>query len=566
MTFLQAMQRLLPFFLVAVVAWAFWPVRGGDFVIDDYVFLAQSRLIEAPLAAFWSNHFYEPIYFRPTGIVIWWLATHAFGLDYASHSLINLGLHALNVLLLYALLMQMGVKASARLAGAAVFALLPFSFAAILWPSNRFDLLAVAFLLSLAMVVLRYLDSGRWPLLALAALLSIAACLGKEIAFPLATVLAFLALAARHRSWTRRLTLFSVLGSAISLVFVYRHLLLSAPYAVGGNNLSGRMISGTRVWLESLPDLAGAAVGESAIPAVAMVAWIVVLVALGVAAIGALIHGWRSGRTGTSEDLASESSSARWHERALAAAIIIAAISILIQAPLAWNFREMLPFEPLGPVTFARFYYLPMAALAVVVAVVLMRAPRTSVLSLALVAGTLALAIEQRGLAGQFAAWTVSEIRPMAVAAAETTDAVSGEVGEMTGPASDEQQPCVVVLLDTQKDHPWFRMFSDVTVKARAQSDFSWQCHVMTETTPWLFISPQHRPLPAVGLPKTAVDAFGTALEDNAWGGVRYRYRQPPGDGWSLPGARYFAWQGDRFVEVTDEVLDGSRSVDFHRW
>ena len=94
-------MRWSPWFaLFALLAWAWWPVTAGDFVIDDYVFLAVSRMVSHPLTAFWQSHFYEPYYFRPLGVISWWLAQRGFGLDYASHSLINLVLHGLNVALL----------------------------------------------------------------------------------------------------------------------------------------------------------------------------------------------------------------------------------------------------------------------------------------------------------------------------------------------------------------------------------------------------------------------------------------------------------------------------------
>lgn len=553
---------MLPFLVIAVVAWCFWPVRSGDFVIDDYVFLAQSRLIDAPLAALWSNHFYEPIYFRPIGIMIWWLATAAFDMDYAAHSLVNLGLHSVNIVLLHALLGQFGIRTAPRLAGTVLFALLPFSFAAVLWPSNRFDLLAVLFLLSLTMAVLHYLERGRVLTLLLAALLTAAACMGKEIAFPVATALACLVLAARQVSLDRRVKLFAVLGATIALAFVYRHALLTAPYAVGGNDVLSRLVLGAGTWLGSMPDLARAAVSDPILPGLAMVAWIMVAFSLAGGAIRAAVKRGRQGLNGSAHAQVPDLPDRPWHLRVLTAALIIALVSILIQAPLTYNFREMLPLDPLGTVTFARFYYLPMAALAVVVAVVLARAPRTALWSALLVMAGLALAVEQRGLAERFAAWTSTQIRPMAEAAAETADAASAQMSELI----INEQPCVLVFLDTQHDHPWFRMFSDVTVKARAGNDLTWRCYIMTETTPWLFISAQHQPLSTVGLPMTAIDPSGTPLEDNYWGGVRYRYRQAPSDVWSLPGARYFSWQGDDFVEVTEQVYARQYPVEFHRW
>jgi hypothetical protein len=93
------MFRILLLLTLVVLAGYYWPVMSGGFVIDDYVFIAQSRMVDAPRAAFFANHFYEPYYFRPIGVVNWWLATYFFDLNYAAHSAINLALHAANVVL-----------------------------------------------------------------------------------------------------------------------------------------------------------------------------------------------------------------------------------------------------------------------------------------------------------------------------------------------------------------------------------------------------------------------------------------------------------------------------------
>ena len=131
--------------VVAWAAWAYWPVLGADFVADDYVFVATARMVDAPWVALWQSHFYEPYYFRPIGIWSWWVATRWFGLDYPSHSAINLVLHLVNVGLLLVLLRALALRVSAAWAGVSLFAVSPFAMATAFWPSNRFGLLAVGF-------------------------------------------------------------------------------------------------------------------------------------------------------------------------------------------------------------------------------------------------------------------------------------------------------------------------------------------------------------------------------------------------------------------------------------
>ena len=127
-------------------------------------------------------------------------------------------------------------------------------------------------------------------------------------------------------------------------------------------------------------------------------------------------------------------------------------------------------------------------------------------------------------------------------------------------------EPCLLVFLGTQTKHPLFRMFSDVTVKARAGSpEHAWRCFVMTESTPWLFVFPLATPLPEWPMPRIT-NPDGSAKPDSTWSTIRYRYRLPPVDLATLPGARFFDWRDGRFVEVTDEVRRGERKVPSRDW
>ena len=126
--------------------------------------------------------------------------------------------------------------------------------------------------------------------------------------------------------------------------------------------------------------------------------------------------------------------------------------------------------------------------------------------------------------------------------------------------------PCVYVLLGTQEKHPYFRMFSDVTVKARAESrEKTWRCHVMTESTPWLFAFPVGATFVAPPL-REVPGIAGKSKPDSIWGGIRYRYRLPAKDFAALPGARFFEWRDLKFVDVTDAVRSGARKVESKDW
>lgn len=513
---------LLPLF--ALLVWIYLPVTLGDFVADDYVFLATGRMVDNPLAAFWQSHFYEPYYFRPIGVLSWWVAARWFGLDYAAHSFINFILHCANAALMFWLLRALALRASVVAAGVVLFALGPFALAAMLWPSNRFDLFAVGFLLAQAIAMVRALQGNvfAFPLAMLAAL---AACWSKESSFAISTLMALVALAATDASLRLRGTVFVLLGAAIGGAFFWRQYVVADAYAVAGANPLQQVINGATEWLASVPRLAELTMGAP------MMSWFGggMLVACGLALVfAARRHRVSRGRIGG------------------AVAIFLAAC--VVQTPLAGAFAPMLDGAFFGTVTFARFYYAPWAAAAIVLSLVIARGRFADVSSVIVVAVTAAAGLGARPLAEAFADWTRQEVRPVSVAATRLADA-------------DAAAPCVYVLLGTQDKHPYFRMFSDVTVKARTTTpEKTWRCHIMTESTPWLFafpasVSPSELPL------RSVAGVAAKAKPDSVWGGMRYRYRLPAKDLAALPGARYFDWRDGRFVEVTDAVRSGAQKV-----
>jgi hypothetical protein len=543
------MFRLALIALIALVAWCFWPVMAGDFVIDDYVFIAQSRMVSSPLAAFGLNHFYEPVYFRPIGVALWWVATRVLELNYAAHSAINLVLHSANVVLVALFVRLLTQRISAALSAAALFALLPFSFAAILWPSNRFDLLAVFFLLCVAIACVRFLREGKAQWWLVAGVATLAACWSKELAFPVATAIACTTLFARSVTRQRRVILFAIVGGTITCAFLWRHWMLPLPYAVASADVLATLQKGAAAWWFSAAKLL-----MSATSADGMTRAIVAML-LAVAAFSLLtnfVFLKRQRATIVSLGL-------------LLAAAIVSMASIVTQWPLAAGFSAMLDGASFGSVTFARFYYAPAATLAIVAGIVLSRARLARSLCTLAALCACVLALQTRDLSAQFANWTQTEIRPISIAATRVAERVAIDAASVAIDAAS--QNCVVVFLGTQKNHPWFRQFADVTVKALTTDPAkTWRCHVLTESTPWIFISPENAPLADIGLPTIALDAQGTPKPDYVWGGVRYRYRAITSDLAKLPSARFFEWNDMQFNEVTDAVRSGTKEVKSHGW
>lgn len=519
--------------LFALLAWIYWPVTRGDFVADDYVFITTARMVNTPLAAFWQSHFYEPYYFRPLGVLSWWLATRLFGLDYSAHSLINLVLHCANVGLLFWLLRALTLGTGAVIAGTVLFALGPFALATIMWPSNRFDLLATAFLLLQAMAMLRALR-GSVLALPLAMLAALAACWSKELAYPVATTLAWVGLAASSAPWRRRAMLFALLGAAIGGAFFVRHFTVTGAYAIASADPMAQMADGALAMISSLPRLTELIVGTARAP------W------LGWTLLGAVIIALVWARRDAAP-----------LNRLTGGAALVFVAAFIVQTPLAKAFAPMLDSGPFGTVTFARFYYAPWLAACVLAALVVARARPGRTLALVLVAISMAAAITARPLSESFAAWTRNEISPVANAVTEIVDA---------GAKASDSAPCVYVFLGTQRKHPYFRMFADVTMKARtAMPEKTWRCYVMTESTPWLFAFPAH--ITPLELPlRIITNPDGSAKADSTWSSIRYRYRLPAKEVAALPGAHFFDWRSGVFVDVTDEVKRGERKVKSQDW
>ena len=520
---------LLPLF--AFLAWFYLPVTRGDFVADDYVFLATSRMVDAPLAAFWQSHFYEPYYFRPIGVLSWWLLTRVFGLDYASHSLINLFLHMANSGLLMWLLRALALRSTAVIAGVVLFALGPFALATMLWPSNRFDLLAVGFLLVQSIATVRALQ-GKVFAMPVAMLAALAACWSKELAYPVATMMACVVLAATSGSWRRRLLLFALVGIAIGAAFFMRHHVLTNAYALASADPIAQVVGGATAMISSLPRLAELIAGTE------RATW------FGWGLLGSLIAALLWARREAS-DL----------NGLLIAALLTALAAFVVQTPLAKNFALMLDGGSFGTITFARFYYAPWLAASVLIALILARGRLGVAASLVVVAVTVAAALTARPLPESFADWAKREVKPVSALATKVVEA-----------SAAVDSPCVFVFLGTQAAHPYFRMFSDVTVKARTtMPEKVWRCHIMTESTPWLFAFPSS--VTPVDLSLRAItNPDGSAKADSTWSGIRYRYRLPAKDVASLSGARFFDWRDGAFTEVTDDVRTGVQQVKSQDW
>jgi len=240
--------------LVALAALVMWPALGAGFLQDDWDFLASSSHLPTPLPYFLENHS-RGYFFRPNGMLAWWLANRGFGLVPAWHYALQILVHAGCALALLGLMQRMGASRLAAVSASAVFVVHPATVATSLWLSNRFDLLATLGLL----LCLRLLFSPRLGRPAVYAGLAACAWLAvgaKEIGVlvvPLAALALWLRPDAGMR--TRVAAAVAVLVPTVAW-FALRLLVLGSDDITGQRDpgaLAGQFKTGVGLWLAYLP-------------------------------------------------------------------------------------------------------------------------------------------------------------------------------------------------------------------------------------------------------------------------------------------------------------------------
>ena len=170
---------LAPAIVLAVLVYGRAP--GTFFAQDDITFLSRAAGLEV------SSGF-----FRLLSQGLGFRAEYAvFGLDPRGYHAVNLGLHLLNVVLVYALSARLGGSRAAAGAAAALFAVSAIAFTPLHWAAGISELLTASLLLGATLLWLgaaRRSAGWRWG----AALLALAAMCSKETAATWVLVVALL--------------------------------------------------------------------------------------------------------------------------------------------------------------------------------------------------------------------------------------------------------------------------------------------------------------------------------------------------------------------------------------
>ncbi len=124
---------------------AYWPCLSGDFIIDDGMYLTNSRFIESPtgVLCFWFTN--RPADYYPVSNTSLWIEWRLWGMDPTGYHVTNLLLHIASALLIWAILPQLRIPGA--FLAAFLFAVHPVNVEAVAWISQRKDLLALFFFL-----------------------------------------------------------------------------------------------------------------------------------------------------------------------------------------------------------------------------------------------------------------------------------------------------------------------------------------------------------------------------------------------------------------------------------
>jgi protein O-mannosyl-transferase len=135
--------------LALVIATAYWPLAGNDFInYDDDDYVVQNELVNQGLSVHsvrWAMTSMERANWHPLTWISHMLDCQLFGLSPMGHHLMSLGLHTANSMLLYLVLIRMTRVVWPSLAVAAFFAVHPLHVESVAWVAERKDMLSTLF-------------------------------------------------------------------------------------------------------------------------------------------------------------------------------------------------------------------------------------------------------------------------------------------------------------------------------------------------------------------------------------------------------------------------------------
>lgn len=170
--------------LVGSVFLAYMPVMHAGYIrFDDSDYIEENHLLRtaAGLRQIWTGpQAYPPgVPYYPVTYTSHWAEFHLWGANPLGYHLTNVGLHALNALLVWLLLRRLHVPGA--LFGALLFALHPVQVQSVAWLAERKNVLSALFYFLTVLAWLRFARTGSWPMYALALVVFVLGLLSKTV-------------------------------------------------------------------------------------------------------------------------------------------------------------------------------------------------------------------------------------------------------------------------------------------------------------------------------------------------------------------------------------------------
>lgn len=192
--------------IVLLVVAAYQPVVRAGFIWDDDDYVTKNTTLRdtAGLMRTWTDRHANPQYY-PLVHTTFWIEYHLWGLRPLGYHLVNVGLHTVNALLLWALLHRLSVPGAWW--AAALFAVHPVMVESVAWITERKNVLSTFFYLVSFLALLRSWPpeeerpslAGRWLFYGLAVTAFALALFSKTVACSLPA--AFLLVRWWSRGW-----------------------------------------------------------------------------------------------------------------------------------------------------------------------------------------------------------------------------------------------------------------------------------------------------------------------------------------------------------------------------
>jgi hypothetical protein len=531
-----------------------WPLRHGHAYLDDFVFIALGRHIDNPFALLYQDSL-GAFFFRPLSMFLWWGTVAAFGEHAPAHLAFNVAVHVGNGLLLYTLLRRLHIARNCAALAALMFIAHPVGFSTAAWLSDRFDLFALFFGLLALIAAERFLQAPSGSRLAAIALALIAAMSSKENGFAMALVAGSMIVlpsgGAHTASGRDRLLAAAVVVACAVLALAARSTVLrdvgEVMFLKGG--LLAVFAGGLGKLLAHLTDFLIVFQGN----AYAVAVWLAALCAL----LSASLF-----------PAAREALAVPVRRRAISIGLLLAVSTALAQAPVV-HASSIVPFDLAGflfdSLAGCRFYYLPFAGLALVLATLgdavraMGAAQRLTVRAGAMVTAAAVLVSLTASSRAIGRAWAVFPLANGEIELRQAVEEVRARVDFAPG--------CKIYFLNMPERAAPARGLLDTAVKSALPRDHpAVSCFIQTEHTPWYHLVASHRLPPDPQRPLGIISFGGRPFPPLPVANLTYYYLKAAEGPEALqdPLAIFYAYDGARFLDVTNEVRERRRAVHFY--